>query len=237
MTSGLCKECDGTGWIIEKKENREIARKCDCQRADIFLSKGKRSNIPPRFLGAELSSFFPDESRPSLLKAKKAAEKFIDDYPGVTDGLLFQGPTGVGKTRLLCSIATEIMRRLEDIEILYIDWNDLVRLMRSGEDASSRDYYAINELIQKMTSVDLLLFDEFGASKVSPWVYDNIYFIINRRYNNQKITCFASNFMDKSENNGRESLKTRVGERIRSRLFEMATVIEMKGSDYRKLNG
>jgi DNA replication protein DnaC len=237
LTDGLCKECDGTGWIIKKRDNREIAVKCDCQKADIFFSKGKRANIPPRFLGAELSSFFPDEKRPSLLKAKRAAETFIEDYPAVTDGLMFQGPTGVGKTRLLCSIATGIMRRLDNIEVYYIDWNDLVRLMRSGEDASSRDYYAINELVRKLTSVDLLLFDEFGASKVSPWVYDNIYFVINRRYNTQKITCFASNFMDGADNDGRESLKIRVGERIRSRLFEMATAIEMKGSDYRKLNG
>ncbi len=237
MTDGLCKECDGTGWVIRKISDREIAVKCDCQKADIFLSKGKRSNIPPRFFGAELSSFFPDENRPSLLKAKKAAETFIEDFPAVTDGLLFQGPTGVGKTRLLCSIATGIMRRLNSIEVYYIDWNDLVRLMRSGEDAASRDYYAINELIQKLASVDLLLFDEFGASKVSPWVYDNIYFVINRRYNTQKITCFSSNFMDDPVNGGRESLRIRVGERIRSRLFEMATSIEMIGSDYRKLNG
>jgi len=237
LNDGLCKECDGTGWIIKKKGDREVALKCDCQKEEAFVSKGKRANIPPRFLGAELGSFFPNGNNPSLSRAKKAVERFIDDFPGVTDGLLFQGPTGVGKTRLLCSIATGVMRRLDQVEVFYIDWNDLVRTMRSGEDASTRDFSQINELVQKLTSVDLLLFDEFGASKVSQWVYDNIYFVINRRYNTQKITCFASNFLDKAETDGRESLKMRVGERIRSRLFEMATSIEMTGTDYRKQNG
>ena len=47
-----------------------------------------------------------------------------------------------------------------------------------------------------MLTVELLLFDELGASRPSPWVEDNIYYLINRRYNDNRVTVFASNFFD-----------------------------------------
>ena len=62
------------------------------------------------FVGTELKSYFPDKDNPSQAKAKKAAEKFIADYPAVSSGLLFQGPTGVGKTRLLCCIGNQLIK-------------------------------------------------------------------------------------------------------------------------------
>ncbi len=135
-------------------------------------------------------------------------------------GLLFQGPTGVGKTRLLCAIGNQLIAE-KRAEVFYIDWNDLTREMRSGEDYSNRDFSSIGQLIQRLAKVELLLFDELGSSKPSPWVEDNIYFLINRRYNNNLITLFASNFFDEKISN-QETLSERIGNRIRSRLFEMA---------------
>jgi DNA replication protein DnaC len=232
-----CPKCGGTGWATEKRDGREFAVKCNCRKEDMFLLRGERANIPPRFLAAELKNFVPNPGDPSQKKAKKEARRFIDDFPAVTDGLLLQGPTGVGKTRLLCSIATELMKKDPRIDIYYIDWNDLVRQMRSGEDASTRDYEAINELIYKLTTVDLLLFDELGGSKVSQWVDDHIYYLFNRRYNNQKITCCATNFLDNPSADRGESLAGRIGKRIRSRLYEMTRTLEIKGMDYRQQYG
>ncbi len=147
-------------------------------------------------------------------------------------GLLFQGGTGVGKTRLLCCIGNQLIKE-KNSEVVYIDWNDLTREMKSGEDAASRDFSEIGQLIQRLARVELLLFDELGASRPSPWVEDNIYFLINRRYNNNRITLFASNFFDKKIDS-EETLSERIGNRIRSRLFEMARSIEIMGADYRQ---
>ena len=138
---------------------------------------------------------------------------------------------GVGKTRLLCAIATELIKKFDDIDIYYIDWNDLVREMRSGENHSTRDFSAISKKIEKLCYVDLLLFDELGASVVSPWVYDNIYYLFNKRYNNKNITVCATNYFDDSSET---SLSRKIGNRIRSRLFEMTKDIELKGFDYRQ---
>lgn len=202
---------------------------------DHLLTHGVNVNIPQRFLGScfgEIGGYQPDPDNPSQKRAKKAAQKFIKDFPAVEKGLLLQGSIGLGKTHILCTIGFELIKK-KNVDLYYIDWNDLVREMRSGEDHSTRDFSSINQLIQKMTQVDLLLFDELGASRVSPWVQDNIYFLFNKRYNNKKITVCASNFID-NPTDGRESLEQRIGDRIRSRLYEMTTVVQIKGSDFRR---
>lgn len=229
----VCKHCQGTGWVVKNSQGNEVAVICECQKSDIFLSKCESANIPSRFIAHDLRGYFPQDSNPSQIKAKKIVEKFIDDFPAIEKGLLLQGSIGLGKTRLLCSIATEFLRREEDVDVFYIDWNDLLREMRSGEDHSSRDFSAINQLINKLSLVSVLLFDELGASKVSPWVSDNIYYLFNKRYNNKRITVCATNFYD-NPSDGRESLTLRIGDRIRSRLYEMTTVVEICGDDYRQ---
>jgi DNA replication protein DnaC len=194
------------------------------------ILNANNSNIPSRFLGTELKSYFPENNK-SQAKAKKAAEKFIADFPTNATGLLFQGGTGVGKTRLLCCIGNQLIKE-KNVEVAYIDWNDLAREMKSGEDAASRDFANISQLIQRLAQVNLLLFDELGASRPSPWVEDNIYYLINRRYNEKRLTVFASNFFDKKIGSD-ETLSERIGIRIRSRLFEMACSVEIMGVDYR----
>ena len=220
--------------MLVKVGEREIARPCQCRRDDVRSLKASNSNIPLHFMGWELKSYFPDKANPTQSKAKKAAEKFIADYPGVERGLLFQGSTGVGKTRLLCGIGNQLIKE-KDVEVLYIDWNDLTREMRSGEDTSNRDFTTIGQLIQRLVRVELLLFDELGASRPSPWVEDNIYYLVNRRYNDNRITLFASNYFDKKIG-GEETLSERIGNRIRSRLYEMTANFEIMGADYRQKN-
>jgi DNA replication protein DnaC len=227
-----CKICQDSGWVLVKVKEREIARPCKCRQNDMQTLNASNANIPLRFMGTELKSYFPDKGNPSQANAKKKAEKFIADYSAVQRGLLFQGSTGVGKTRLLCCIGNQLIKE-KGCEVIYIDWNDLAREMKSGEDAASRDFANISHLIQRLARVELLLFDELGASRPSPWVEDNIYYLINRRYNDNRITLFASNYFDKKIDM-QETLSERIGIRTRSRLFEMTYSIEIMGTDYRQ---
>lgn len=233
MNTDVCEKCNGTGWLIQIRNGEEFAVRCDCRKRDWVLNRGEKANIPVKFLGAELDWVYqPDAKNPSQKKVKETIKKFIKDYPAIDEGLLLQGSIGLGKTSLLCCIGYELIQK-KNADVYYIDWNDLVREMKTGEDHSSRDFFAINNLMNRLVSVDLLLFDEIGASRVSPWVYDNIYFVINKRYNNKKITVCATNFYD-SPSDGNESLTQRIGDRIRSRLYEMTKVIEIRGIDFRQ---
>ena len=58
-------------------------------------------------------------------------------------------------------------------------------------------------------------------------MHDILYYIINSRYNDVRTTIFTTNNVD--------DLADRIGDRLRSRLYEMASVIQMTGiDDYRR---
>lgn len=237
MTEEICNICGGTGWVTVKKDGESFAKKCDCRRQIQITNRNERTNLPKRFWNYDLRSYCMNEAQfhQSQIYAKKKAEKFIIDYPAVESGILLQGTVGTGKTKLMCAIATMLMGKHEDLDMYYIDWNDLVREMKSGQDSNVRDFESINNLINRLTDVELLFFDEIGASRVSPWVHDYIYYLINKRYNNRMVTVCATNFYDTNVN-GMETLTQRVGDRIRSRLFEMTETLIVEGRDFRLAN-
>ncbi len=219
--------------MLVNVDGKEVARPCTCKKEDSLNNLFINTNIPPRFYKKDLKAFLIEKGNKDQSNAKKKAENFVKDYPAVGDyGLFFQGSTGVGKTLLLCAIGNELS--LKSFDVYYIDWNDLNREMRSGEDTSNRDFQNIGQLIHRLATVQLLLFDELGASRPSPWALDNIYYLINRRYNENKITLFATNYFD--ERIGiQETLTDRIGERIRSRIYEMTNTIKLSGKDRRNL--
>jgi len=233
-----CPNCGGTGWVTILRNDREYARKCRCQEQNYDLRRSEKANIPDRFIGYELKTYYPHKDFPSQQKIIKRVERFIQEYPAVLDsrGLLFQGRAGVGKTHLICAIATELMKKFPSLNVYYIDWNNLVHEMRTGDHFQTRDFSDINSLIDDLAHKDLLLFDELGGSDISnlsQWILDSTYYIFNKRYNNQKITLCATNFFDKSKD-GQPTLSERLGERIRSRLFEMTETLIISGPDRRQ---
>jgi DNA replication protein DnaC len=65
---------------------------------------------------------------------------------------------------------------------------------------------------------------------------DLLYYLVNSRYQDRKITVFTTNYVDRAQStpDSGEFLADRVSRRIRSRLFEMCRKVELRGGDYRK---
>src|SRR5690606_7391206 len=73
----------------------------------------------------------------------------------------------------------------------------------------------------------LLMVDDLGAAKTSEWVEEVNYRLINWRYDRVLPTVFTSNVLPKE-------LKVALGERVASRLVEMADRVTLKGEDRRR---
>jgi DNA replication protein DnaC len=90
---------------------------------------------------------------------------------------------------------------------------------------------------------EILVLDELGAKRTTAWVEETVFYIINHRYNQKKLTIFTSNYLDSEEEEDTrdplfkksETLVDRIGVRLRSRIYEMCKVVEMWGEDYRKI--
>ncbi len=100
------------------------------------------------------------------------------------------------------------------------------------------------DILSPIFHKDVLVLDELGAKRTTAWVEETVFYIINNRYNNKKLTIFTSNYPDTEEEEednreayfkkGKETLVDRIGVRLRSRLYEMCKIVQMDGDDYRK---
>jgi DNA replication protein DnaC len=238
-----CPACGGTGW--EFVEGKGV-RPCDCKRAgrpDVLEASAR---IPKRFAHCALDNFEP--LMPSLHRAMMNTRKFVEEYPLVDVGLLYLGRCGVGKTHLAVAALKELIKK--GIPGIFYDFRDLLKEIQDSFNPNT--HTSELKILAPIFESEVLVLDELGSSKPTEWVQETITHIINKRYNDNKITLFTSNYLDitaaqKLAYGERkidvpigtaydESLTERVGVRLRSRLHEMCKLVLMEGDDYREAN-
>jgi DNA replication protein DnaC len=111
-----------------------------------------------------------------------------------------------------------------------VDFTSLVLEIQMTFDGSGSS----RDILRPLIAADVLVLDELGAGKVTPWVMDLLYYLVNSRYVHDRLTIFTTNFSDFANTAVQETLTDRVSARIRSRLFEMCRRLELRGADYRR---
>ncbi len=236
---GICPHCEGSGWVTVEKDGLTTAKRCRCFFAEKAALLRNQANIPKRYRDCSFDNFKPLNT--SHHHAVKIAKRFIDNYPIQDIGLLFQGSCGVGKTHLAVAIINELIRK-KSAPCYFYDFRDLIRSIQSSYSADNA--LTETEVLSPVFDKNVLVLDELGAKKTSPWVEETVFYIINHRYNNQKLTIFTSNYMDQGEEEEDtrddfykkqdDTLVDRIGIRLRSRIYEMCKLVSMEGKDFRK---
>jgi DNA replication protein DnaC len=224
----ICKHCGGSGW--QTIEGTGSVRRCSCLDSARVQRLLEEARIPKRYEHCDLDSYMPND--PTQKKAKADVIRFLEKYPLLDVGLLFLGACGVGKTHLSVALLKQIILDKRDFGLFY-DFRDLLREIQASWNSVSQSSEL--EVLRPVLAADVLVLDELGANKPTEWVRDTIAHIINCRYNDKKLTIFTSNYPDVAERPGEETLTDRIGARLRSRLYEMCKVIEIKGKDFRQI--
>ena len=231
---------------------------CDCADKDRSTRALARSRIPRRYEHCNLDNFETDSWpldqkeyphaalwQRSLTEAKIVVEGFVRNFPGANDtGLLLMGPCGVGKTHLAVAALRQLMDRGH--EGLFYDYRELLKELQASYDPD----HPVSEMsvLEPVLNADVLLIDDIGASKPSPWALETVGHILNKRYNENRVTLLTTNYLDRVEGSPQgqrlpsgqaiasyreETLTDRLGQRVRSRLYEMCRTVEMISGDYR----
>lgn len=109
------------------------------------------------------------------------------------NSMYIYGDVGTGKTVASAFYFVEFVRELylqqgtfSNLAYHFVVFSKMI-------DELQRDYKDSENLIQKYSQCDLLVLDEFGAKKLTEYVYDLVYLIVNERYLSCLPTIINSN--------------------------------------------
>ena len=222
--------CDGSGWILGPED---VARPCECreERLRRGLVRGVASTIPPRYRGVSFDR--PPVSDMARQAETRAAVEKVREFVTELDsklegglGLWLSGDTGTGKTTLAMLVSKEALRRGHSVAIYSLP-KLLARIRRTYDAEPDGDSYST--FFDRLTAVDLLHIDDFGAEKRSDWVLEQLYALVNERYEDERSIMLTTNLtVDK--------LEEQIGRRTVSRLTETCEQIALFGADRRLEN-
>jgi DNA replication protein DnaC len=240
-----CARCDGTGFEITTRDGKDYATPCQCRRPQLESGEdafASRCRIPPRYEECSLSNF--EVGANSLRSALEKALRYCDGYPylGTTDeglGLLLSGDNGVGKTHLAVGVLRELVVE-RGASGQFWDFHELIREIKNSYNHDTRTTEV--QVLEPVVQTDVLLLDDLGAWRMTDWMIDTLFYVLNSRYLAKRATIVTTNFQDVDRQTSlradhmqrKEFLIDRIGQRLRSRLMEMCLVIRIDGTDYRE---
>jgi len=254
-----CERCRGTGFevaVVKGKDGKDVesVHVCSCRRLD----SGQRNDlvrarlrIPARYEHCSLETFsVGDESSRLHKDALLKITRYCNEYPSrgsksANDkglGLLFTGSNGTGKTHLAVAVLRELATR-HGVSGQFWDYHELLREIRNSYDPSTA--FTEFEVLEPIINMEVLLLDDLGAWKMTDWMNDTLFYLLNKRYLATRPTLITTNYPDREPTARevqqadtlvrREYLIDRIGLRLRSRLLEACAVIKLEGPDVRQI--
>jgi DNA replication protein DnaC len=216
--------CDGSGFLYDEQSRR--AHDCSCRPRRIARRKARRlaGVIPRRYQGVSFDRPPVTHMPPEVVRAVRGYVDRLDERLDEGRGIWFRGDVGTGKTTLAMLISGEALRRGRSVAIYSLP--RLLGLLR--ETFQEESDASLAELLDRLAAVELLHVDDVGAEQSSPWVLEQLYTIINTRYEDRRAVMITTNLEELE-------LARQIGERTASRLVEMCgDPLLLHGEDRRK---
>lgn len=239
MSDPVCATCGGTGFELRTSESGVVTSvRCPCAARDRNAALLRLARIPRRYEHCTLDNYGPRDA--SQTRAKAQVSEWIERWPvDVEHGLLLWGSPGTGKTHLLVGAVRTLVEE-KGCKALFYDQRELLKHLQGTFDAGASR--SESDILEPILEAELLVLDDLGAGRTTPWAKDVLHDIIGHRYN-ARLPILATTNRPIGEPGSaapsepmREALTLydRLGEALMSRFFEMCTILEVRGGDFRR---
>jgi DNA replication protein DnaC len=212
-----CPKCDDTGFLGDEETRRAYPCTCRPRRIARKRSASLAARLPKRFREVSFEReplVSIERANPHQVRAVRAYVNAIGDNLDQGRGIWFTGDVGTGKTTLAMLISRAAMEADRTVAIYSLP--RLLGMLRDTYQDDAR--YSLSELIDRLSSVDLLHVDDVGAEQTSSWVLEQLYTIVNTRYEEGKAIMVTTNLITPE---GDGALIEQIGQRTVSRLYEI----------------
>jgi DNA replication protein DnaC len=213
--------CDGSGLLFDAGSNTAYACRCRPQRVALAKARSLSAVIPRRYRDVAFERPPVTEIDSAIVRATRRFAEEIDDRLDAGRGLWFMGPVGTGKTTLAMLVSKAALRAGRSVAIY-----SLPRLLNEIRETHRTERSHV-DLLDRLTAVDLLHIDDVGAERTTDWVLEELYSIVNARYEEQRSMVITTNILD------RDALCEQLTARTVSRLTEMCDELPLLGHDRR----
>lgn len=174
---------------------------------------------------------------PERYKLVKPSDEYYQEYKK-RNGIIFAGDVGVGKTYALIGLLkyVSLNEKLNDSDLSSFDsytginYGDKMDFHTGTEIASMLRNAVGNDtlydVVQRLKECRVLVIDDLGTESATDFMLENLYGIINDRYNEMKPVMITTNLSSTDFVNA-------YGQRTISRLQEMGQLVKLKGKDKR----
>jgi DNA replication protein DnaC len=213
--------CDGSGFRIEASTNTAYDCRCRAQRVARAKARNLSAVIPRRYRDVAFERPPVTDIDPQIVTATRRYAAAIEDHLDAGRGLWFMGPVGTGKTTLAMLVSKAASDAGRSVAIY-----SLPRLLNEIRDTHRAERSHV-DLLDRLTAVDLLHIDDVGAERTTDWVLEELYSIVNSRYEDKRSIVITTNILD------RDALCEQITARTVSRLTEMCDELPLLGHDHR----
>lgn len=245
-----CPECNGRKFVhITDDRGYTYAKPCQvCGPLRERIEAFNQANIPAKYCrgDATLQHFEtkdPNTGEPigNLGQIKLHLFRWVQGFAPGEDGFVLHGKVGTGKTHLIAAIVRHLTLE-KGIRARFIEFTHLLSDIKKAYDQGEGE----TSMLEPLEQVPVLAVDELGKGRNTDWQLSVIDEIISKRYNRGLTTLFTTNYpLDSPDRDDKakmamtdslveETLRERIGERIFSRLYEMAEFLHLDAPDYRK---
>lgn len=229
-----CSKCNGTGWQFV---DYNTVVECDCgliekQRME---SKLQFAMIPTTYKDVRLedisTKFYRQKASKDIIKAiSKSIAWYLDNlYENIEEGkglYLWSDTKGSGKTMMAAAIANELINKHRRY-VKFATSLDILDEIKAtyGRRYRDEEESAESKLLKDLVSAEFLVIDDFGTERATDWAGEKFYQIVNKRYINQKVTFFTSNF---------DLRELKYDDRITNRIRERSFIIHFPEESVRE---
>lgn len=217
--------CDGSGFIVDEATN--TATDCACRPARIASARTRslEGRIPRRYQGVSFDRPPVSDLARTAPEQVRTVRRYIGSIEANLDsgrGMWIQGDVGTGKTTLAMLVSKSALDAGRSVAIYSLP--RLLNLLREAMNSEG----GLLDFMDRLTAVDVLHIDDLGAEKSSDWVLEQLYSIVNARYESERAIIATTNLMP-------DELSEALGQRTVSRLVEICgDLIPLYGEDKRR---